>query len=99
MWSELSAALSASDRVSYSESVVMDWMNRRQELGETMEPSEDPRILPTMEAHSNASDSLFSFLERHREEGLSLLIGREYLEPSSWTLDSSSPMDVLEVEI
>ena len=51
MWSELSDSLANSDRVSYSESVVLDWMNRRQELGETMEPSEDPRILPTMEAH------------------------------------------------
>ena len=44
MWSELSESLATSDRVSYSEAVVLDWMNRRQELGETMEPSEDPRL-------------------------------------------------------
>ena len=99
MWSELSDALAASDRLSYSESVVLDWMNRRQELGETMEPSEDPRILPTMEAHRGASDTLFSFLERHRNEGVSILIGREYLEPAYWTLDSYSPLDLLEVEV
>ena len=98
MWSELSDALAASDRVSYSESVVLDWMNRRQELGETMEPSEDPRILPTMESHRGASETLFSFLERHRNEGFSMLIGREYLEPTFWTLDSYSPLDLLEVE-
>ena len=36
MWSELSNSLATSDRTSYSESVVMDWMSRRQELGETM---------------------------------------------------------------
>jgi len=99
MWSELSDALAASDRLSYSESVVLDWMNRRQELGETMEPSEDPRILPTMEAHRGASDTLFSFLERYRNEGVSILIGREYLEPVYWTLDSYSPLDLLEVEV
>ncbi len=98
MWSELSDTLANSDRVSYSESVVLDWMSRRQELGETMEPSEDPRILPTMEAHRSSSDSLFSFLERHREEGYSMLIGREYLEPTSWTLDSNTLTDLMEVE-
>ena len=98
MWSELSESLATSDRVSYSEAVVLDWMNRRQELGETMEPSEDPRILPTMEAHRSSSDSLFSFLERHREEGYSILIGRDFLEPPIWTLDSGSPMNLMEVE-
>jgi len=69
---------------------VLDWMSRRQDLGETMEPSEDPRILPTMEAHRTASDSLPLFLERARREGLSLLIGREYLDPGLWKLDSES---------
>lgn len=98
MWTELSDALASLDRVSYSESVVLDWMGRRQELGETMEPSEDPRILPTMEAHRSSSDSLFLFLERHRGEGLSMLIGREFLEPTAWTLDSTSLIDVMEVE-
>ena len=98
MWTELSDALASLDRVSYSESVVLDWMGRRQELGETMEPSEDPRILPTMEAHRSSSDSLFLFLERHRGEDLSMLIGREFLEPTAWTLDSTSLIDVMEVE-
>ena len=98
MWSELSDSLATSDRVSYSESVVLDWMSRRQELGETMEPSEDPIILPTMEAHRSSSDSLFSFLKRHREEGHSILIGREYLDPPIWTLDSGSTMVSMEAE-
>ena len=90
VWAEFSEALANTDRVSYSESVVLDWMSRRQELGETMEPSEDPRILPTMEAHRSASESLHTFLDRARLEGLSLLIGREYLEPGRWNLDSES---------
>ena len=90
MWAEFSDALAKTDRLSYSESVVLDWMSRRQDLGETMEPSEDPRILPTMETHRTASDSLHIFLERARREGMSLLVGQEYLEPGLWKLDSES---------
>ena len=97
VWSEFSDSLSRTDRVSYSESVVLDWMSRRQNLGETMEPSEDPRILPTMESHRSASESLFDFLSRARSEDLSMLIGRELLEPWLWSLDSQSLDEVLEV--
>ena len=97
VWSEFSDSLSRTDRVSYSESVVLDWMSRRQNLGETMEPSEDPRILPTMESHRSASESLFDFLSRARSEPLSMLIGREFLDPNLWNLDSQSLGEALEV--
>ena len=97
VWSEFSDSLSRVDRVSYSESVVLDWMSRRQNLGETMEPSEDPRILPTMESHRSASESLFDFLSRVHSEGLSMLIGKELLEPWLWSLDSQSLDKALEV--
>ena len=97
VWSEFSDSLSRTDRVSYSESVVLDWMSRRQNLGETMEPSEDPRILPTMESHRSASESLFDFLSRARSEPLSILIGREFLDPNLWNLDSQSLGEALEV--
>ena len=97
VWSEFSDSLSRIDRVSYSESVVLDWMSRRQNLGETMEPSEDPRILPTMESHRSASESLFDFLSRARNERMSMLIGRELLEPWLWSLDSQSLDEALEV--
>ena len=97
VWSEFSDSLSGADRVSYSESVVLDWMSRRQNLGETMEPSEDPRILPTMESHRSASESLFDFLYRARSENLSILIGREFLDPELWSLDSQSLDEALEV--
>ena len=40
------------DQRSFTESIVMDWMGRREKLGETMEPSEDPKILPTMNSVS-----------------------------------------------
>ncbi len=97
VWSEFSDSLSRTDRASYSESVVLDWMSRRQDLGETMEPSEDPRILPTMESHRTASESLFDFLSRAHSEGLSILIGREFLESGLWRLDGQSLDEALEV--
>ena len=40
VWEQFSEALSRTDRSSYSESVVLDWMSRREEMGETMETSE-----------------------------------------------------------
>jgi len=97
VWSEFSESLSSIDRISYSESVVLDWMTRRQSLGETMEPSEDPRILPTMESHRSASKLLFDFVYRARSEGLPILIGREFLEPELWNLDSQSLGEVVGV--
>ena len=87
IWTRLTAELSSKDRQSYSESVILDWMQRREQLGDTLNPDEDPRILPTMESHKSLTESLFDFIELSQEGGLNLLIGREYLEPEEWLLD------------
>jgi hypothetical protein len=50
-----------------------------------------------MESHRSASESLFDFLSRARSEGMSMLIGRELLEPWLWSLDSQSLDEALEV--
>ncbi|MEO2208352.1 MAG: hypothetical protein ABGX06_00210 [Candidatus Poseidoniia archaeon] len=86
LWHRFSAAISASDRESYSESVILDWMARREDLDETLDPSQDPRILPTMESHKSLTESLFDFLEMARTEANALLIGREFLSADSWVL-------------
>ena len=65
-------------------------MKRREKLGETMEPSEDPRILPTMEAHKSSCESLHVFFENFQSKDISLLIGREYLESTLWSIDEIS---------
>lgn len=90
LWDEFSEALTRTDKASYSESVILDWMSRRERLGETMEPSQDPRILPTMESHKSLSESLYVLLEQARREGLSLLVGREHLEPEAWHLGATT---------
>jgi hypothetical protein len=90
LWDEFSDALTRTDRSSYSESVVLDWMSRRERLGETMEPSLDPRILPTMESHRSLSESLYVLLGQARRAGMPLLVGREYLEPEEWHLGATT---------
>jgi len=86
VWDQFSEALSRTDRSSYSESVVLDWMSRREEMGETMEPSEDPMILPTMESHRTLSESLFDIIESHRRSEMELMVGREFLGAGGWML-------------
>ena len=94
LWEDFVSALSKTDKKSYSESVVLDWMNRREKLGETMEPSEDPRILPTMSSHSNASELLHIFLNNLDSKNISLLIVREYLEYELWSINGDSLYDI-----
>ena len=90
VWEQFSESLSRTDRSSYSESVVLDWMSRREEMGETMEPSEDPMILPTMESHRTLSESLFRIMESLRRSEMELMTGREFLEAGRWMLGSST---------
>ena len=93
VWDQFSEAISRSDRSSYSESVVLDWMSRREEMGETMEPSEDPMILPTMESHRTLSESLFNIIESHRRSEMELMAGREFLDAGRWMLGSATLSD------
>ena len=95
IWIRLTAELSSKDRQSYSESVILDWMQRREQLGDTLNPDEDPRILPTMESHKSLTESLFDFIELSQEGGLNLLIGREYLEPEEWILNGEKLLEAL----
>ena len=95
IWKRLTAELSSKDRQSYSESVILDWMQRREQLGDTLNPDEDPRILPTMESHKSLTESLFDFIELSQEGGLNLLIGREYLEPEEWILNGEKLLEAL----
>ena len=95
IWTRLTAELSSKDRQSYSESVILDWIQRREQLGDTLNPDEDPRILPTMESHKSLTESLFDFIELSQEGGLNLLIGREYLEPEEWILNGEKLLEAL----
>ena len=95
VWDRLASSLSTKDRQSYSESVIIDWMQRREQLGDTLNPDEDQRILPTMESHKSLTESLFDFMELYQEEGLNLLIGQQYLDPEEWILNGKKLQEVL----
>lgn len=96
IWRNFSEIIANTDRSSFVESVVIDWMSRREGLGETMDPAMDPRILPTMESHQDSSGGLFDIMDKSRREGHSLLIGREYLDPFSWYLGDQNLLDFIE---
>ena len=98
IWLYFSQYLSNTDRESYIESVIIDWMSRRESLGETMEPNEDPRILPTMESHRNLSESLFILLDKLNSEDYVLLVGRDYLPADEWYLGNYNFIENLGVE-
>ena len=74
---------------------MIDWMSRRESLGETMDPSLDSRILPTMESHQIFSGGLFDIIEKWRVDGLLILLGREYLEARSWHLGEKRLEDII----
>lgn len=63
-------------------------------MEETMEPSEDPMILPTMESHRTLSESLFGIMEVLRGSELQLAVGREFLDPGDWNLGGTAISDI-----
>ena len=74
-------------KASYVESVILDWMSRREALGETMDETKDPLIISTMQAHERASKELHEIAYHLRKNrSLIALIGREWLEPQRWGL-------------
>jgi hypothetical protein len=65
--------------------VVLNWMGRRKALGESIDEKDDPKIVPTFQAHSRASKSLVYAVNRAAdEEDLEWVLGREHLEATKW---------------
>ena len=84
-WSAIRAAAGTRTETELVEAVILDWMQRREALGETLDENRDPRILPTHEAHVRAAGSLSHALERlASEEGLVGIVGREHLTATAW---------------
>ena len=84
-WGEAKTRLHGIAEDEYAERVVMDWMDRRKALGETLDEAMDPKIVPTFEAHTRASKALVHVVNRAmNEEELELVIGREHLEATKW---------------
>jgi hypothetical protein len=85
IWNETLERLHGIAEDEFAERVVLGWMDRRKELGETLEESEDPKIVPTFEAHTRASKALVHTVNRAvNESELALIVGREHLEAEKW---------------
>ena len=83
-WLEAIDAVDQSDAASFSEDVVMRWIRTREDLGETIDASKDPRILPTMEVHQTTSDKFHRTLQTANIPELHLMVGRDWTDASAW---------------
>jgi len=85
VWVDVLARLHGVAGAEFAERVVLNWMNRRVALGETIEESQDPKIVPTFEAHQRASKALIHVVQRaQNEEELVFVLGREHLDAAKW---------------
>jgi hypothetical protein len=57
-WGAALGEICRMDADDYAEKVVLDWMARRQDLDETLDEKQDPRILSTMQSHRRHSTAL-----------------------------------------
>ena len=99
-WDGVCQALWNIPEQEYAERVCLDWMERRKELGETMDEKEDPRIVPTFEAHDRAAKALVHTMKRwNSEDSLVAIIGRDHLEARKWGTFSWNLSTVLANEL
>ena len=83
-WDEARDSISKTEPTEYAESVVMSWMAQREDMGETLDPKQDARILPTMEAHQTTADILHRTLQTAQLPELFLMVGRDWTDARDW---------------
>ncbi len=81
VWDELRSNLSQMGESEFAEKVCEDWMTRRKEMGETLDESKDPRIIPTFQAHDRNSRTLHHAVNI---SGYVQILGREHLDAHLW---------------
>ena len=81
VWSELRKSLSSMGESEFAEKVCEDWMQRRKELGETLDEKKDPRIIPTFEAHDRNARLLHYAVNKKQYVQI---LGRDHLESKDW---------------
>jgi hypothetical protein len=81
IWEGLRESLSQMGESEYSEKVCADWIQRRKDLGETLDENKDPRIIPTFEAHDRNSRTLHYAVNQNQYVQI---LGREHLDAKLW---------------
>ena len=84
-WQQACARLDGLSEDEFADAVCLDWMGRRKELGETLDEKEDPKIVPTYEAHNRASRTMVYTVNRWlKDDNLVGVVGREHLRAAEW---------------
>ena len=80
-WEDVIEKLSNLPEEEFAEKVCINWMDRRKLLGETLDEKEDPKIIPTYEAHARNSKLLVHAITQWQNEDENIgIVGREHLE-------------------
>ena len=77
-WSAAFSTLKTMTADEFEESVVLDWLSRREELGETLDQNQDPRILSTMQSHQRLARSLHQVSMLINQDQYTLLTRRDW---------------------
>tara|TARA_B100000925_G_scaffold290803_2_gene276901 strand:- start:491 stop:1150 length:660 start_codon:yes stop_codon:yes gene_type:complete len=81
LWDEVRSNLLRMSESEFAEKVCSDWMQRRKDMGETLDENKDPRIIPTFEAHDKNSRILHHAVNI---KGFVQILGREHLDGQFW---------------
>jgi hypothetical protein len=85
VWNNLIKKVTEISPKEFSEIVIMDWMRRREELGETLDETKDPRILPTLSSHNKLTSTLHHLLLNCKNNSnFEIIVGRDHLNKSQW---------------
>ena len=85
VWDETMNRLHGNAEDEFAERVVLGWMDRRKDLGETLDEAQDPKIVPTFEAHTRAAKALVHTVNlAMNEPDLGFVLGREHLDAEKW---------------
>ena len=95
-WDDLMEKLSGIPEDEFAQKVCLDWMERRKELGETLDEKKDPKIIPTYEAHDKTSRLLVHTLTKWgQDESLIGIVGREHMEAEKWGHGENNIAEIL----
>ncbi len=84
-WIEVFARLKGIPEEEFAERVCLDWMDRRKQLGETIDETKDPKIVPTYEAHDRSCRTLIHTINQSlTQPQLVPIVGREHLDAKHW---------------
>ncbi len=95
-WEDVMEKLFAIPEEEFAQKVCLDWMDRRKELGETLDEKKDPKIIPTYEAHDRTSRLLVHTITRWgQDDSLIGIVGREHMDAAKWGHGENNILKIL----